>query len=303
MRKIMLTTLLLSVLIFSVACTPALGKPSEEDAEVFAHVFENHSVKLSEEEKDSFDYKAPEGKAAIIFALTDTPFGYSASEFDAYIVEGVSSENDGSGNKYSAYISSHGGDVSDKGGKVTHGYHERYLDVLFKYLPFDDCEALPTHSDGYYSPVYFVSSANEEYLRYNLYTDGYLYYTVKDEGGEEKHYRSTEKLDTAYLAFIAYNAQLRKDNIKTKEEAGYELHYNVELDISEPSLRKSFVTDKGDTVEYIEGADGRCYITDNVSSWSQAMSRDSGGITRFLRNIQVSVDSLEKLEAIYKSNE
>lgn len=180
-------------------------KKTYDEAEIYRHVFENHSRKLlTPEEAESIEVDFRNAQALISVCL-DIDKDSNKDLHDVYLVEGFTTKDYNQGcSKYRAYLPSRADDASFSHALVLHDYHEAYLDILFANLTFSECESIPDYDDLVY-PMGAISLISEN-RSYSVRSDGYLYYTDRSDKDATKYFKSDRVVDVAYLASIEWLA-------------------------------------------------------------------------------------------------
>ena len=179
-------------------------KKTYDEAEVYSHVFENHSRKLTPEEAETVEVDHRNAQALISVCL-DLDEDGNKELHDVYLVEGFTTKGYNQDcSKYRAHLPSRVDEASFSHALVLHDYHEAYLDVLFANLTFSECESIPDYDDLVY-PMGSITLISEN-QSYSVRSDGYLYYTDRSDKDDTKYFKSDRVVDVAYLASIEWLA-------------------------------------------------------------------------------------------------
>ena len=218
------------------------AKKTYDEVEVYRHVFENHSRKLTPEELETVEVDCQNGQALISVRLDINKDG-SNELYDVYLVEGFTSKGYNQNcSKYSAQLPWQRYDQTSTYAFVKHDYHEAYLDVLFKNVTFSACDGKPDYGDLVYQMgSFFLKSQNRSY---SVCSDGYLYYAENPLKENEQYYRSDQKMDVAYLASILWMSNF--------------FEFGAHKDHT--YLNEIFALDEPCTVKYVERFDKTYHI-------------------------------------------
>ena len=220
-------------------------KKTYDEAELYRHVFENHSLKLTPEEVETIEVDCQNGQALISVRLDINKDG-SNELYDVYLVEGFTSKGYNQNcSKYSAQLPWQRYDQTSTSALVKHDYYEAYLDVLFENATFSACDGRPNYGDMVYlMGSFFLKSQNRSY---SVCSDGYLYYVENSLKENEQYYRSDQKVDVAYLASILWMSNAFE--FGTSRDHTY--------------LNELFALDEPYTVKKVELFEENCHVDQN----------------------------------------
>ena len=191
-------------------------KQTFDENEVYAHVFERHSRKLTAQEAASPDIDTAAGQMIIGFSYQ----GFDSDDIDYYLVEHASTNTHGYNRKYQVGCNEISSSSGIFRGYVTDDYHEAYLDVMLAHLTFAECESIPTFEDH----VYNIGWIKCQEKSYDVRADGHIYYTEDDV-----NYCSQQTVDAAYLMAIILISEKNESNAKNSEiQVHMNYHFVVE---------------------------------------------------------------------------
>lgn len=187
--------------------TQAYIKPTFDMQDVYDHVFQNHSKKLTEQQVEAYQdgtltLAQGEQEALIVFLFSTNGGDSSWEEGYGYLVKGVTSQLHGDPNatKYTFYVNIYS-PLGEKQVYCTADYYEAYLDVMLEHLTFSVCESIPGMEQNVYE-IGYIRRENDP-IRYLVRADGYIYYEQED-----KCYKSEQEVDSAYLAAMMLSTEL-----------------------------------------------------------------------------------------------
>lgn len=221
-------------------------KQTFDTDEVYEHVFENHSKKLTSEEYQALEINSENHEAVVIFVYgCTTPIDAETAERqDIYLVRNVTSDMnanpDRKTTKYELFIAN-AGQPSGIGANVLvcYDYFEAYIDVLLANLTFGLCDEIPDYQDDPMNLGYIRERSSD--VKYWVCANGRVYY--EQDGA---CYESEQQVDAAYIVMmqvIEYGQSLHKRR----------LLFNQPMDI------------EGELREYVEGS----FVVDenNIGYW------------------------------------
>lgn len=239
-------------------------KRTFDAAQVYDHVFHNHSRPLTPDEADVFKPDTAAGEAIISFEYnTDGGRDYTMEQQDFYLVSGVTTALHGFNQKYYAVLNTYANIQAYC--DITDDYHEAYLDVMFEHLTFAPCEGIPKTEDGAYDIGYVAAREGEH--KYEIRADGHLYY--EQEGA---FYRSEQTVDAAYLAAMLITSYSVYESRKP-----YSSFFNIFNESLPDGGEMHSFEDKGELLvvndtAYEPMGECRVYLTDRYLSTMGLMS-------------------------------
>ena len=173
-------------------------KQTFDHDQVYHHVFEEHSRKLTTKDIETAIPDASDDEAIVAFLYNcDVSTDWSFEREDYYLVSGVSTALKGYNDKYFAVVNTYSN--IEARCNIVDDYHEAYLDVMFEHLTFASCDSIPGTSDMAYDIGYICSNTTEQ--KYELRADGYVYY--QEQG---VCFKSEQMVDAAYLASMLFSS-------------------------------------------------------------------------------------------------